>query len=65
MKVSAAIWMAMAWAAIDSVPIQPITNTAALNTVISSASVTAIGRPIRHTSRKRCQSARQKRPNSR
>ena len=65
MKESAATWIAIAWAASEAVPINPMMNTAALKIVISSASITPIGRPSFHTSRKRCQSARQKRPNRR
>ena len=63
MKVKAASCSAMACAATDSAPIRPIRKTAVLKTVISSASVTAIGRPSRQTSRNRSQSGRQKRPN--
>ena len=63
MKDKAAIWIAIWWAASEAVPMIPIRNTAALKMPTSSVSVTAIGRPRRHTSRKRNQSGRQKRPN--
>ena len=47
---------------LDAALIKPIRKVEALNTVTSKTSVVPIGRPSRHSSRKRGQSARQNRP---
>ncbi len=65
MKASDGIWMAMAWAASASALISPIRNAAALKIVTSNASAAPIGSPVRQIWRKRGQSARHRRPNSR
>ena len=63
MKVSDAIWMAMACAASASALIRPMRKVAALKIHTSKTSVAAIGRPIRQMWRKRGQSGRHRRPN--
>ena len=63
MKLTEAIWMAMACAASEAALISPISSAAALKIVTSKVRMPAIGRPSRISPRKRGQSARQKRPN--
>ena len=64
MKVSEAIWIAMAWAASEAAPIRPIRKAAALKIVTSKASVPADRQAEPPEGAvKRGQSGRQKRPN--
>ena len=65
MKQTAANWMAIACAATASAPIRPMTKTAALNTVASSATATPMGRPSATRLRNLAKSKRQKWPKMR
>ncbi|CUJ30174.1 Uncharacterised protein [Achromobacter sp. 2789STDY5608621] len=65
MKVTLAIWMAMACAASSASPSQPIRKAAALKMVTSKAVATPIGRPSFQNAFRRGQSGCSRSPNRR